>query len=66
MKKLGQILFVLCFGMSINGFSQTAPKADFFAGKWGIWVVGSPRGDVKFETNLVRKEGQYLPRNTLK
>ena len=44
--------------MVIKGFSQTAPATDFFAGKWEISIVGSPIGDVKFATNLVRKEGK--------
>ncbi|GAB3787424.1 hypothetical protein GCM10028818_52380 [Spirosoma horti] len=44
--------------MAHAGFSQTATPTDFFAGKWEISVVGSPVGDVKFTTNLVRKAGK--------
>ena len=52
------ILFVLFFGSALNGFSQSTAPADFYAGKWEISIVGSPRGDVKFVTNLVRKDGK--------
>ncbi len=58
MKKASLILFVLFLGIAFNGFSQTAAPTDFYAGKWEISIVGSPRGDVKFLTDLVRKEGK--------
>ena len=57
--KKASFLFILFFvGIAFNGFSQTTIPTDFFAGKWEISVTGSPRGDVKFLTNLVRKDGK--------
>lgn len=58
MKKALFVLFVLCVSIAHGGFAQTAAPTDFFAGKWEISVLGSPRGDVKFLTNLVRKDGK--------
>ncbi len=58
MKKISFILFALILGMAFNGFAQTTKLADFFAGKWEIAVNGTPRGDVKFTTDLVRKDGK--------
>ncbi|TAE23423.1 MAG: hypothetical protein EAZ91_22445 [Cytophagales bacterium] len=56
MKKTTLLLFVLLVGLTVTSYAQ-AP-ADFFAGKWEIAVVGTPRGDVTFLTNLVRKDGK--------
>ncbi|MES2519246.1 MAG: hypothetical protein V4585_14120 [Bacteroidota bacterium] len=61
MKKVSIILIALFFGIVINGFSQTttpAPKADFFAGKWEITIFGTPNGDSKMTTTLIRKDGK--------
>jgi len=58
MKKASVFLFVLFSAIAFKGFSQTAAPADFYAGKWEISVLGSPRGDIKFVTDLVRKEGK--------
>lgn len=58
MKKASIFFIVLFFGIIMNGFSQTAPSTDFFAGKWEITILGSPMGDIKFSTNLVRKDGK--------
>lgn len=58
MKKISLILFVLCLRFAFQGFAQTAAPTDFYAGKWEISIVGSPRGDVKFLTDLVRKDGK--------
>ncbi len=58
MKKVSLFLFLLVLGVSVRGFAQTAKPTDFFAGKWAISVTGSPRGDVKFLTDLVRKDGK--------
>ncbi|WP_255070542.1 hypothetical protein [Lacihabitans sp. LS3-19] len=33
-------------------------SADYFAGKWEFLVVGTPQGDVKFTTELSRKDGK--------
>lgn len=59
MKKISILLFVLFLGISLNGFSQTAPK-DFYAGKWEISLTGTPNGDVKLLTNLIRKDGKLV------
>lgn len=56
MKKASLILFLLMMGFSVRSFSQTTTP-DFYIGKWEIVVTGSPRGDVTFLTDLVRKEG---------
>ena len=58
MKKASIMLFVLFLGVALNGFSQTAAPKDFFAGKWDILLTGTPNGDVKFLTNLTRKDGK--------
>lgn len=58
MQKITILLFVLFLGLANDSFAQTAPPADFFAGKWEISLTGTPRGDVKFLTDLVRKEGK--------
>ena len=60
MKKTSLLLFVLFLGITVAGFSQTtpAPSTDFFAGKWEISIAGTPNGDVKLLTDLVRKDGK--------
>ena len=58
MKRGAVILFILITGFAFNGFSQTAIPTDFFAGKWEILVTATPNGDVKFVTDLVRKDGK--------
>lgn len=58
MKKVSILWFVILFVLSVDGFAQTVPPTDFFAGKWEISLTGTPRGDVKFMTDLVRKEGK--------
>ena len=57
MKKASIILFLLFLGATNMCFSQTPAPADFFAGKWEITVLNSPKGDVVFLTDLVRKDG---------
>jgi hypothetical protein len=57
MKKASILLIALFLGLTFQGFLQTAPK-DFFAGKWEIALTGTPNGDVKFLTNLIRKDGK--------
>jgi len=56
MKKATLFLFVFILGITLKGFAQSTAPADFFAGKWEISILGSPRGDVKFATNLIRKD----------
>ncbi|NBB21312.1 hypothetical protein GVN20_18245 [Runella sp. CRIBMP] len=58
MKKANLFFIVLFLGVITEVFSQTTPSTDFFAGKWEIALAGTPMGDVKFTTNLVRKEGK--------
>jgi hypothetical protein len=68
MKKLRITLFIFFLGVAFNGLSQTTSTSttlttttsakDFFAGKWEITVMGTPNGDSKFLTNLVRKDGK--------
>jgi hypothetical protein len=61
MKKASIILIVLFFGIAVKGFSQTAtpaPATDFFAGKWEILIIGTPNGDSKMVTELIRKDGK--------
>jgi hypothetical protein len=57
MKKACTMLFLLFLGATATCFSQTSAPADFFAGKWEITVLNSPKGDVVFLTDLVRKDG---------
>ncbi|MCE7064965.1 hypothetical protein [Dyadobacter sp. CY326] len=58
MKKAAIILVVLLSVVSFKGFSQTAAPTDFFAGKWELMIVGTPNGDAKLVTDLVRKDGK--------
>ncbi|GLU57060.1 hypothetical protein [Dyadobacter frigoris] len=58
MRKASIIFAALFLGIAFQGFSQSAAPADFFAGKWEINLSGTPAGDVKWTTNLVRKDGK--------
>ena len=58
MKKASIFFVALFFGIVINGFSQTATTTDFFVGKWEITIMGTPNGDSKMITELVRKDGK--------
>lgn len=58
MKQVSIFFAVLLFGITFQGFSQTTKPSDFFAGKWEISLSGTPAGDIKWGTNLVRKEGK--------
>ena len=68
MKKVSLFLFILLVGIAFNGFSQTTSttttptttttSTDFFAGKWEITITGTPNGDAKMVTDLVRKDGK--------
>lgn len=58
MKKVSLFLFIFLLGVCVKGFSQAAPPTDFFAGKWEITIVGTPEGDSKMVTDLIRKEGK--------
>ncbi len=58
MKKVILILFVFLFGIVVKGFSQSTKPTDFWAGKWEFTVTGTPQGDSKFTTDLIRNEGK--------
>ena len=58
MKKVSLILFVFLFGIVAKGFSQSTKPTDFWAGKWEFTVMGTPDGDSKFTTDLIRNEGK--------
>ncbi len=59
MKKASLVLFVFLLGISLKGFSQTpAPANDFWVGKWEFSIIGTPQGDSKMTTTLVRKDGK--------
>ncbi len=60
MKKRSILFLFLFVGIAYAGFSQTTTPTDFFAGKWEISAVGTPVGDVKFTTDLVRKAGKLM------
>lgn len=69
MKKVSLFLLVFSLGVCVEGFSQTttstaatstttATSSDFFVGKWEITIMGTPSGDAKMVTELVRKDGK--------
>ena len=58
MKKTGIVLVILFLGIAFQGYSQTATPTDFFAGKWEIAIMGTPNGDSKLVTDLIRKDGK--------
>lgn len=53
--RIASVIFFLFLSSGITCFSQTS---DFFAGKWEITVLNSPKGDVTFLTELTRKDGK--------
>ena len=58
MKKASIVLVILFLGVAFKGYSQTAATTDFFAGKWEVSVIGTPNGDSKMVTDLIRKDGK--------
>ena len=58
MKKVSLLLFVFLLSVCVKSYSQTTPPTDFFAGKWEITITGTPSGDSKMVTDLVRKDGK--------
>lgn len=69
MKKVSLFLFIFLLGIGVQGFSQTTTSTtntpttmttatDVFAGKWEITIMGTPNGDSKMVTELVRKDGK--------
>jgi hypothetical protein len=55
MKRTSILFSIIFLGMIIKSFSQST---DFYAGKWEIMIYGSPMGDIKFKTELIRKDGK--------
>jgi len=53
--RIVSVIFFLSLSFAITCFSQTP---DFFAGKWEVTVLNSPKGDVTFLTELIRKDGK--------
>lgn len=53
--RISIVIFFVLLSSSITCFSQTS---DFYAGKWEITVLNSPKGDVTFLTDLIRKDGK--------
>lgn len=58
MKKVSLFLFVFFLGVCVKGYSQATPPTDFFAGKWEVTIMGTPDGDAKMVTDLIRKDGK--------
>ncbi|RIV18497.1 hypothetical protein DYU11_28405 [Fibrisoma montanum] len=58
MQKIRIILLLFSLGVAFTSFSQATSPTDFYAGKWEITILGSPRGDVVFQTDLVRTDGK--------
>ena len=58
MKKVSLFCLFLMLGVIFNSYAQTSPQSDFFAGKWEVSVMGTPNGDSKMVTDLVRKDGK--------
>jgi len=58
MKRTSIILVILFLGIAFKGYSQTTAPTDFFAGKWEVLVMGTPNGDSKMVTDLIRKDGK--------
>ncbi len=58
MKKV--LFFYLCLVMTLShtSLAQSVTASDFFAGKWELIVKGTPDGDSKLLTTLLRKEGK--------
>lgn len=57
MRKTGLLFLFLLLGVAYTSSAQNASQGDFFAGKWEISIPGTPNGDVKLLTDLVRKDG---------
>jgi hypothetical protein len=58
MKKRLLALLFMCLSFSFKSNAQV-PK-DFYIGKWQILVMGSPVGDLRFVTTLVRNSEGML------
>src|SRR4051812_19702570 len=59
MKKLSSLLAALFFlTISFNANAQTKTGADYFVGKWNVWVKETPNGDWKSVFVLEKKDGK--------
>ena len=59
MKKTDLIIFAMFFSLLSMGLNaQSAPEKDYFAGKWNVFVAGTPNGDANMLLNLNREEGK--------
>jgi hypothetical protein len=55
MMKTKTIILLSLLACMLTSFSQIS---DFFAGKWEVTVLNSPKGDVTLLTELIRKDGK--------
>lgn len=62
MRKVNIVVPVLVVLTLLSSFIQAD---DFFLGKWEIMVAGTPNGDIKFATDLQRKEGKLFGELTI-
>ena len=53
--RIVSVVFFLLLSSGVACFSQTS---DFFAGKWEVAVLNSPKGDITFLTELIRKDNK--------
>jgi len=53
-----RITSVILFAVLISCLTCFSQTPDFFAGKWEITVLNSPKGDVTFLTELIREDGK--------
>lgn len=72
MKKASIFLITLFFGITLNGFSQSASApaaapaataaatADFYVSKWEVTILGTPNGDAKMIATISRKDGKLV------
>lgn len=62
MKKINLFIAVLLLGTLSMSFTMVE---DYFLGKWEIMVAGTPNGDIKFATDLQRKDGKLVGELTI-
>ncbi|MBK9932987.1 MAG: hypothetical protein IPP61_13375 [Cytophagaceae bacterium] len=62
MRKVNIVVPVLVVLTLLSSFIQAD---DYFLGKWEIMVAGTPNGDIKFATDLQRKEGKLFGELTI-
>ncbi|MBK6978025.1 MAG: hypothetical protein IPH28_13725 [Cytophagaceae bacterium] len=62
MIKVNIVVPVLVVLTLLSSFIQAD---DYFLGKWEIMVAGTPNGDIKFATDLQRKEGKLFGELTI-